>query len=353
MRQYTRLPSLLFCLALVLSAATLRGQTLQMVRDGASFAFEAGWSVAPAGDVNGDGTPDVIAGCPDSVVGPGTVQVLSLPAGSLIQAMVGEGLGQQFGASVAGGVDVTGDGVPDVLVGAPGYDQGFTFDNRGRGYLYSGADGSLLYTVTGQNSFDAYGSAVCFMDDVDADGTPDFAVAGYGFLGQQGIVEVVSGATGINIYTVIGITPGSRFGYAIDTVGDLDADGIRDLLVGAPFETVNGGAGRVYVLSGATGTIISLIDGTQAAEHLGTSVCGAGDLDGDGVPEIIVGCPDYDTTDANAGCARAISGATGTILWQVDGPGIYMKAGMDVSSGGDMNMDGIDDILVGMPYLPP
>lgn len=353
MRHRSILPTALALAVFFYLSTATHAQTLQSVRDGGTFGFEQSWALSSAGDVDGDGIGDLLAGCPDSTLGAGTVQILSVPGATLIRAMVGEGPGQQFGASVAGGVDVNGDGVPDVLVGAPGYDQGFTFDNRGRGYLFSGADGSLLHTVTGQNSYDTYGSAVCFMDDVDLDGTPDFAVAGYGFSNQLGKVHVVSGATGIDIYTVSGSIPGSRFGYALDTIGDIDGDGLDELLVGAPYDTVNGGAGRVYVLSGATGAFMGAVDGLQPGEHCGTSVCGSEDLNGDSIPDIIVGCPDYDTANNAAGCARAISGADGSLIWQIDGPGVFMKAGMDVDTNADMNMDGINDVLVGMPYLPP
>lgn len=346
--------------AAVLAAlhASAGAQTLVRVRDGATFGFQAGWTLATAGQLTGSTIAEVAIGCTDSIYGAGTVQIVDPTNNTLFRTHTGEGLTHAFGSALSGGWDVDGDGTPDLIVGAPGYDVGTTFDNRGRAYVYSGATGTALYTMTGLATYDQFGYAVALLGDLTGDGRSEFAVgapgASPGGNFAAGTATVHSGATGAPLFTYSGTATSEQLGAAVARVGDVNGDGIADFGIGAPGHTVNGGAGRVTIHSGATGAVLHTLDGAQGAEHFGTTIAGIADVNGDSVADFTIGSPDYDASGlTDAGRAIAVSGATGIGLWQVNGPYVYMKAGFALSRVTDLNGDGIDDVLVGMPYLPP
>ncbi len=198
--------------------------------------------------------------------------------------------------------DLDGDGRPDFVIGAPGNRGGG--NGAGRAYVYSGATATLLYTFTGAPGR-GLGYAVASAGDVDADGTPDVAVGG---IGGVGVVRVYSGATGALVLDATGPASGSGFGAGVAGIGDIDADGHADLLVGADLA---GAAGQAFVLSGATGAVMRSHDGT-AGTHFGYGVGALGDVDGDDVPDYAVG-----GGQGLGGRVYVYSGATGAALYTV------------------------------------
>jgi hypothetical protein len=341
----------LMAVALALPAQTL---TLFHIDDGHGNSSNEGWSLARLGDLTGDGITEIVVGSTDPVLGPGRVRIINVATGAIVREHLGETFGSQFGYATDGGFDVDMDGVNDVLVGAPGFDIGTAFDNRGRAYLFSGATGTLIWSVTGAVPQENAGSAVAFVGDVNSDGRPDFAVGFQGAASLAGRVEVRSGLDNSIIRSIPGSLSGERLGTSVAYAGDLTGDGIPDLLASAPYHSVNSIAGRVYVFAMPTGTLVRTLDGTQAAEHAGWGLCSIADITGDGVRDVIVGSPDYDSiTLTDAGRARAFSGSDGAFLWSFTGPLIHMKAGIDVDGTSDLDGDGIADVVVGVPYIPP
>ena len=179
--------------------------------------------------------------------------------------------------------DVNGDGKADFIVGARLDDPAGGGTRAGSAYVFSGADGSLLYQVSGDTANDAFGHSVSMAGDVNGDGRADFIVgapfddpAGGGT--DAGSAYVFSGADGSLLYQVTGDSTGDQFGWSVSGAGDVNGDGKADFIVGAYKDAPAGGgteAGSAYVFSGADGSLLYQRTGDTAGDLFGFSVGGA------------------------------------------------------------------------------
>ncbi|MCB9568273.1 MAG: FG-GAP repeat protein [Myxococcales bacterium] len=191
-----------------------------------------------------------------------------------------------FGWAVSEVADVDGDGVMEALVSAPFNDEGG--DKAGAIYLYSGAGGALLFAAKGEPG-DNLGYGIADAGDVDDDGVPDLIAGAPGVGGGRALVY--SGADGSLLLTLASEADGASFGAAVAAAGDVDGDGHGDLLVGAPSDASAGAdAGRVHLFAGIDGATIWIRDGA-AGSMLGAGTAPRGDGDDDGVPDLVVGAP--------------------------------------------------------------
>ncbi len=339
----------LFGLARVYSGAT--GAVLYSFDGNTSLDF-FGYSVDGAGDVNGDGHADVIVGAPfDDPNGPssGRAFVFSGFDGSTLHTFDGTAANDQFGLSVAGVGDVNGDGYDDVIIGAwlhdgPGPDSG-------EATVFSGLDGTVLHAFEGDSSGDNFGRAVSGAGDIDGDGFADVIVGIHrddntGL--DAGAARVFSGATGAILHTFDGDSAGDRFGYSVSDCGDVDCDGFDDVIIGALEDDNNGmNSGSARVHSGATGAILHTFDGASADDQLGNAVSGAGDVDADGVPDLVVAAFAEDSFGSDAGTVRVFSGFDGSVLVTYNGNNPNDRLGWSVSAVGDINGDTISEFAIG------
>lgn len=262
-----------------------------------------------------------------------------------------------FGGSVAGAGDVNGDGHGDVMVRAT---DGATDTVR----VFSGADGSLLLTIQEVFGHPLLGVPMAGVGDVDGDGKADLAL---GTALDAGFVRILSGSDGSEL-AFIGAPRGvSGFGAAVGAAGDINGDGVGDIVVG---HVAFNSADIVVVLSGADGSVLrelTVVEDKFGPIALGSAVDGAGEVNGDGIDDLIVGAlndgpivlhpgvppflPPFEFRQPN-GSARVYSGADGSELFRflasergdlegVDG------FGYSVSGAGDVNNDGRDDVIVG------
>jgi len=351
------------------SAVVLSGATgAQLWRfDGGGQWDNLGYSVAGAGDVDGDGFADLFVGAPgtdpNGLFFAGSAFVFSGATGAQLFRFDGLAAGDWLGWSVAGTGDVDGDGFADLFVGAPGTDPN-GLSNAGSAFVFSGTTGAQLWRFDGQATNDNLGSnlgwSVAGAGDVDGDGFPDLIVGAvnadpHGF-SRAGSALVFSGATGAQLFRFDGQRPGDLLGGSVSGAGDVDGDGFADLFVGAPGTDPNGlfFAGSAFVFSGATGAQLFRFDGLAAGDNLGYSVAGAGDVDGDGVPDLIVGDPFANPNGiTDAGSAFVFSGATGIKLWRFDNQATGDWFGSSVSEAGDVDGDGRPDLIVGSPRADP
>jgi hypothetical protein len=241
-----------------------------------------------------------------------------------------------FGYSVAGVGDVNGDGLHDVAIGAFWESPGASPDNAGRAYVFDGETGNLLHTLVSPNEEQngEFGDAVSGAGDVDGDGYNDIIVgAVYEDPGSSpdfaGRAHVFDGSTGTPLYTLVSPNEeeGGRFGDAVSGAGDVNGDGFDDVIVGAYKEDPGSSpfdAGRAYVFDGQTSsrlhTLIS--PNEEVAGWFGYSVSGASDVNGDGYDDVIVGAlgEDPGLSPSRAGRAYVFDGQTGNRLHTLISP---------------------------------
>ncbi len=363
---------------LYLGSPTGLGTTAAWTVESDSAGAFFGYSVAGAGDVDGDGYADLIVGAPRYDGGSPLEGAAFLYAGSasglevtpawMTEADQG---GAELGHSVSSAGDSNGDGFEDVLVGAPGYDDGEI--DEGAAFLYFGSPSGLEVTPGWMGQADhagaEFGHSVANAGDVDGDGLADVVVGAYLYpftMSNEGAAFVYSGsATGLSPSPVWAAGSGqlnSRFGYSVGSAGDLDGDGLGDLAVGALFFHDGGlDEGGAFVFSGSSSGLATepgwLTTGGQDEARWGGSLASVGDVNGDGFGDLVVGAYYYDAPETDEGALFLYLGGS------ADGPApfggaapmaLQTASGAPIPPGGRSDsVDGFDIGLLGRSPFGP
>lgn len=301
---------------------------------------QLGVGVEAAHDVDGDGIPDVVAGAP----GRGAAYVYSGPDGRVIHTFQApEGAGR-FGSKVAGVGDVDGDGHGDLLVGAPG--TGSDPNDPGKAYLYSGRDGSRLLELTGDKAGDGFGTSVAG----GRQGDRFWLVVGAPNAGaeQKGQVKVYTALDGKPAFTIDAEASAWRLGgMFLSMVGDVDGDRVLDVYASDWLDTAKGAwTGRIYVHSGKTGERLLTLTGEDAGDGFGIGPARAGDLDDDGADDLVIGAWQHGSAAFSGGKVYVYSGRTGGLLGAITCRVPGDTFGFDADGLGDVDGDGVGDLLV-------
>ena len=304
-------------------------------------ASDLNGNVGAAGDINNDGVPDIIAAEDRSASD--RVSILSGVDGSVLNTITGDPSGN-FGFSVDGAGDVNGDGYGDVIVGAPA-------NGSGSAFVYSGQDGSVLWSFSGDSDGDGFGGSVGKAGDLNQDGFGDVIVGASQFTQGSGYARVLSGFDGTELFTFFGTGTDSRngFGRSVDGNADVNGDGINDLIVGAIQSNANGGTGIARIFDGSNGNELYSLTGDSSGDGFGESVAFAGDVNGDGRDDLLIsaifdGGEDIDRVPH--GSVRVVDGLTGDEFYTLLSDGSEFLGG-DLSGAADFDGDGFDDLLVG------
>ncbi len=379
----------------------------------------SGRSVSNAGDVNGDGFDDVIVGAPFAITNgisfgssyvvfgkasgfSATMELSSLDGSNGFRLDGATAYGHS-GRSVSNAGDVNGDGFDDVIVGAYRADPNGSFS--GSSYVVFGKasgfsatmelsslDGSNGFRMDGVSEGDASGWSVNNAGDVNGDGFDDVIVgasyaepnghssgSSYVVFGKASGFDAtinLSDLDGGNGFSLVGAAYESS-GRSVSSAGDMNGDGFDDLIIGAPNADMYGGfTGSSYVVFGkasgfdATINLPDLdgsngfrLDGVTAFDHTGNSVSNAGDVNGDGFDDVIVGASYANEAGTNSGLSYVVFGKTSGFgatmeLSSLDGSNGFRlnggvpseRSGYSVSSAGDVNGDGFDDVIIGVPF---
>jgi len=333
-----------------------------------------GFSVAGAGDVNGDGFADVIVGATlydngqidegAAFVYFGGAGAFNLTADAQLETNQAAAV---LGFSVAGAGDVNGDGFADVIVGAPVYDNDLFNENEGAAFIYFGGAGAFNSTadallVSNQISADM-GASVAGAGDINGDGFADMIVGAPGYDNGQideGAAFIYFGGAGaLNSTADAQLETNQQdasLGRSVAGAGDVNGDGFADVIVGATlYDNGQSSEGAAFVYFGGAGafstTADALLESNQVSAELGWSVAGAGDVNGDGFADVIVGARLYDNGESNEGAAFVYFGGAGTFNTTADAllesNQANAEQGFSVAGAGDVNGDGFADVIVG------
>jgi len=343
-----------------------------------SEGSKAGYAVAGAGDVNGDGRADLFIG------GPGDDGGAWLIHGPITGPMALDDAAAHFatwgtsnyaGAAVAGAGDVNGDGFDDLLIGAYGRDP---YDSESASYLAGAGEvmlalgpvsGALeLYSDTiripGLEEDQSVGSSVAGLGDTDGDGYDDWAVGSASVEYETGPsnawvvlggdqTPAALGEDAVNLYWWPNTGSGAAETLIVGSVGDLDGDGLADLGLSCPATTrawvVNGPISGSIDLEDADSTLL-VIEGNYTTSGV---VSGGGDSDGDGTPELIIGFGNQELDGDYAGLVYLVNGPVGTVVDLADATTIlegtqgHGSTGNAAEHAGDLDEDGKDEIFIG------
>ncbi len=396
--------------------------------DGGDFS---GWSVSSAGDVNGDGYDDLIIGAnggdPNGDIDAGETYViyggasppgtegaldLSMLDGSNGFILNGIDGGDLSGFSVSSAGDVNGDGYDDLIIGAYGGDPNGDIDAGETYVIYGGAsppgtegaldlsmlDGTNGFILTGIDAVDRSGWSASSAGDVNGDGYDDLIIgapyaapngvgnAGETYIvyggavapGTEGVLDL-SALDGTNGFILTGIDLNDLSGFSVSSAGDVNGDGYDDLIIGA--FGADASAGETYIVYGGAsapgtdgvldlgaldGTNGFILNGIDTNDFSGASVSSAGDVNGDGYDDLIIGARGADPNGDRSGetyIVYGVASAPGTDgvldLGALDGTNGFIVNGIDagdfsgssVSSAGDVNGDGYDDLIIGSPEI--
>ncbi len=346
----------------------------------------AGETLAGAGDVDGDGFGDLVIGAPGVEPG-GAFYVVRGPLSGVIaldsaaSKVVSTQGGLALGTAIDAGGDVDADGVPDVLVGAPGHRVGS--DAVGAAFLYCGdLEGEIDHdsataTLIGEADMDQAGDAVAIPGDVDGDGFADVLIGAVfndtsGFVTGAAYVQLgpISGTVELAQadVTLYGSDVDHRFGTAVAGAGDVNGDGITDFMVGSESEA----CGVVYGFHGPPSPGLDLSQASWVIRggsdcmsggpaDFGRNPTAAGDVDGDGLDDILLGSP-YAENDFGPDGVPMVYILLGPLAGDIDlgtTPDVILlqstpdseQFGLVLAGGDDLDGDGLDDVVVGAPAM--
>ena len=338
-----------------------------------------GYAVATAGDVNNDGYDDVIVGAPRydgaqmdegaAFVYHGGPEGLAATPARIVHP--DHQADARFGIAVSTAGDVNGDGYADVVITANGYDAEQT--NEGAAFVYYGGPSGLAAEPawTAHPTDQAYanfGRSASTAGDVNRDGYSDVVIGAPWYddsqtnEGDEGATFVYYGSTtGLSLdpdWTATGDRGWAQFGTSVSSAGDVDNDGYSDIIVGAYRYTGDywrEGAAFVYH-GGPEGLAASpawSARGNQEQAKFGLIVSAAGDVNGDGYGDVAVGAPSYADGHSHEGAAFVYHGGPEGVIaspaWSAEGDQKAAAYGFAISTAGDVNGDGYDDVIVGVP----
>ena len=339
-----------------------------------------GKSIANAGDVNGDGYPDLIAGLPMFNNGAGAARLfLGTPNGigvAFSPLQLNNQPDAQFGAAVAGIGDINNDGFDDVAVGAPFFIDGQIAE--GAVFIYLGSASGLqtpaFRILQGNQENAMMGFSLAGVGDVNNDGFVDVGIGIPGFraavqnrqtqgLSATGAIAALLGGLANAISNtpdsiIPGSQPGAALGSSIAAAGDVNGDGVDDIIAGSPNKTnallTNAGAAAIYLGSNTGPQAPALVEflGTSINEALGTSVVSIGDINRDGFADVATGAPGRSNREGDEGAVHIYLGGTNpsTVPEQsLESNIANARLGSSITRIDDLNGDGVDEIMAGAP----
>ncbi|MBK8983687.1 MAG: FG-GAP repeat protein [Ignavibacteria bacterium] len=338
---------------------------------GAQANLLLGYSTSAAGDVNGDGYSDVIFSSIEYDNGKGKVFVYHGSSQGLSDTLNWSYESSQiesfFGSSVSTAGDINGDGFSDIIVGANNYrnnkiDAGIT--GEGAAFVFLGSASGLSiapdWTGEGEEEGSSYGHSVSTAVDVNGDGYSDVIIGANRYGNEEGRAYVYQGSANGLSDSANWITENnqaiSSYGYSVSTAGDINGDGYSDVLVGAwRFDAVTSNEGKVYLFNGSPSGLSDsdnwFTESDQEDAYFGCSVSTAGDVNGDGYSDVIIGAEEYDDGEQNEGSAFVYLGSSSGLSvfhdWAGEGNQAEANYGYSVSTAGDVNGDGYADVIVG------